>query len=197
MVDDLGLFNLISPCVIPSSKVKNDLNNLNPGVFYPPLPPLKEIEREYSSEGFKDSEESEFLLDDRGMKDKKRSRERLQRELERINGRRKIKKIKKKRPSSVKYWNFMMMVFLYFPILSDGCYYSAEDITMLAFLSSQIYPPKRKGICLIDMIDGQNVVNNQNKPTHRYSSSISQGAIDCFLAGTGFGAFSDKLLSFT
>lgn len=46
----MGQFNLISPAVIPASKTKQDLvSNLNPGTFYPPLPPIKDNEREYSS----------------------------------------------------------------------------------------------------------------------------------------------------
>jgi hypothetical protein len=35
--------------VIPACKVKNDLSNLNPGTCYPPLLPVKDIERDYSS----------------------------------------------------------------------------------------------------------------------------------------------------
>lgn len=91
MIEDAGWLNLISPAVIPATKVKV----INPGSCFPPLLPLKE-EREFSSEGFKDSEESEFLLDDRAMKDRKK-RERILREQERMLRKKKCKKIKKKK----------------------------------------------------------------------------------------------------
>jgi hypothetical protein len=69
--------------VIPACKGKGDKAQINPGSYYPPLPPLhplKEAEREFSSEGFKDSEESEFLLDDRGGKERRRKERFQQRE---------------------------------------------------------------------------------------------------------------------
>jgi hypothetical protein len=97
--------HLISPAVIPVCRGKADRGHIQPGACIPPLPPLqplKEAERDISSEGFKDSEESEFVLDDRIVRERRR-RERFQMREQGRNKRKRNKKIvKRKKPSGFK-----------------------------------------------------------------------------------------------
>jgi hypothetical protein len=75
MIEEQSVFNLISPAVINAMKGKE--RPQVPGTYYPPLPPLTPIkepvlDREFSSEGFKDSEESEFLIEDKPGRERRR-----------------------------------------------------------------------------------------------------------------------------